>query len=137
VPYDFVYSADCSAFYFGYDYDCSYNFNINKQKGDKKSHHKSYQGISKPQQNIAENGLSNTKEEAAIDTNHPITRVPNQKKTKSSLSFWGKIKSIFGSNKKKKKPEKNHNNKNNRNRNKNLFALLILALMLILSEAFL
>jgi ribonuclease E len=95
------------------------NFNINKQKGDKKSHHKSYQGISKPQQNIAENGLSNTKEEAAIDTNHPITRVPNQKKTKSSLSFWGKIKSIFGSNKKKKKPEKNHNNKNNRNRNKN------------------
>jgi len=95
------------------------NFNINKQKGDKKSHHKSYQGISKPQQNIAENGLSNTKEAAAINTNHPTTRVPNQKKTTFSLSFWGKIKSIFDSNKKKNKPNKKHNNKkNNRNRNK-------------------
>lgn len=94
------------------------NFNINKQKGDKKSHHKSYQGISKPQQNIAENGLSSTKEAAAINTNHPTTRVPNQNKTKPSLSFWGKIKSIFDSNKKKNKPNKKHNNKNNRNRNK-------------------
>ena len=27
------------------------NFNINKQKGDKKSQHKSFQGISKPQIN--------------------------------------------------------------------------------------
>jgi ribonuclease E len=48
----------------------NYSTNINKQKGDKKSRHKSYQGISKPQQNIAENGLSSAKEAAAIDTNH-------------------------------------------------------------------
>ncbi len=97
------------------------NFTINKQKGIKKSHHKSYQGMSKPQQSIAANGLGNEKEEAAIKSNHPTTRVPNQKKKKekSSFSLWGKIKSMFGLNKKKKQPNKKRNNKNNRNRNRN------------------
>lgn len=94
------------------------HFNIKKQKGDKKSHHKSYQGISKPQKNIAENGLNNAKEEAVINTNHPTTRVPNQKKTKLSLFFWRRVKSIFDSNKKKKKASKKHNNTNHRNHNK-------------------
>ncbi len=93
------------------------NFNINKQKGDNKSRHKSYQGISKPQQNIAENGLSITKEKAAINTNHPTTRVPNQNKTKSLLSFWIKIKSIFTHNKKKKNTNRKYNNRRNRNKN--------------------
>lgn len=95
------------------------NFNINKQKGDKRSHHKSYQSMSKPQQNIAPNGLGNSKEKAVIKSNHPTTRVPNQKKKKYLLSFWAKIKSIFSLNKKKKQPNKKRNNKNNRNRNRN------------------
>lgn len=95
------------------------NFSINKQKGDKKSRHKSYQGMSKPQQNITTNGLGNDKEEAAIKSNHPTTRIPNQKKKKYLISLWTKVKSILNMNKKKKQPNKKRNNKNNRNRNRN------------------
>ena len=85
------------------------NFSINKQKGDKKSQHKSYQGISKPQYNLAENGLSQFSEEPVINVNRPNTRMP-----KIELSLIQKIKkALFGNNKKKS------NNKNNRNRNRN------------------
>ncbi len=85
------------------------NFSINKQKGDKKSQHKSYQGISKPQYNLAENGLSQFSEEPVINVNRPNTRMP-----KIELSLIQKIKkALFGNNKKKT------NNKNNRNRNRN------------------
>jgi ribonuclease E len=70
------------------------NFSINKQTKSKKSSHKSYQGISKPQYNLAENGLENNTEVAAINSNHPTTRKPNQKKVdaKPSFSLVGMIK---------------------------------------------
>lgn len=90
------------------------NFNINKQKGNKKSQHKSYQGISKPQYNLAENGLANTAEEPAINMNRPETRVPKKKQ----LSLIEKIKkALFGT--KKKKPNNKRGNQNNKNRNRN------------------
>ncbi|WXT99993.1 MAG: Ribonuclease E [Catillopecten margaritatus gill symbiont] len=102
------------------------NFNINKQKGDKKSHHKSYQGISKPQNTLADNGLSEDRETPAINSNHPTTRISEHKEhkkvtEKSSFSFWNAVKSFFiGGDKKKGQTEKKHNNKNrNRNRNRN------------------
>jgi ribonuclease E len=96
------------------------NFTITKQKGDKKQQHKSYQGISKPQYNLAENGLTNTVEVPAIDMNRPATRVPEKKQ----LSLIEKImKALFGTKKKKvkkKRPDQNNQNRNrNRNRNRN------------------
>ncbi|CAC9603916.1 Ribonuclease E (EC 3.1.26.12) [uncultured Gammaproteobacteria bacterium] len=104
------------------------NFSINKQTKSKKSSHKSYQGISKPQYNLAENGLENNTEVAAINSNHPTTRKPNQKKVevKPSFSLVGMIKSIFGLGEKgkkkksgKKQPNKNQNRNRNRNQNRN------------------
>ncbi|HAE04912.1 MAG TPA: ribonuclease, partial [Gammaproteobacteria bacterium] len=90
------------------------NFNITKQKGDKKQQHKSYQGISKPQYNLSENGLTNTTEDPAIDMNRPATRVPEKKQ----LSLLEKIKkALFGA--KKKKPNKKRPSQNNQNRNRN------------------
>ncbi|BBB23579.1 ribonuclease E [Isorropodon fossajaponicum endosymbiont JTNG4] len=88
------------------------NFTINKQKGDKKSQHKSYQGISKPQHVLAENGLSNQAEIPAINVNRPSTRVPEKQ-----ISLFEKIKNaLLG--KKKKQPNKHRTNPNNRNRNR-------------------
>ncbi|KAA0454970.1 MAG: Rne/Rng family ribonuclease [Candidatus Thioglobus sp.] len=101
------------------------NFSINKQKGTKNSHHKSYQGISKPQNTLAENGLNDVREIPAINTNHPTTQVPKHKSNRNnSFSFFAFIKSLFGITKKKKtnnrnRQNKNKNKNNNRNRNKN------------------
>ncbi|ONF42094.1 ribonuclease [Bathymodiolus thermophilus thioautotrophic gill symbiont] len=102
------------------------NFSISKQAGSKKSHHKSYQGISKPQYNLAENGLEDNAEIAAINSNHPTTRKPNQKKVKPSFSFMGMIKSTLGLGDKeqdkksnKKQPNKNQNRNRNKNQNRN------------------
>ncbi len=90
------------------------NFSITKQKGAKKSQHKSYQGISKPQYNLAENGLTDTAEIPAVNMNRPSTRVPETKQ----LSLIGKIiKALFGA--KKKKPKNKRPNQNNKNRNRN------------------
>jgi ribonuclease E len=91
------------------------NFTINKQKGDKKSQHKSYQGISKPQHTLAENGLADDSEIPAISMNRPQTRVPEVVKPK--LSLFARIKAALFS--KKKKTNKKKANANNRNRNKN------------------
>ncbi|QKQ23923.1 Rne/Rng family ribonuclease [Candidatus Ruthia endofausta] len=89
------------------------NFTINKQKkGDKKSQHKSYQGISKPQHVLAENGLSNQAEIPAINVNRPSTRVPEKK-----ISLFEKIKNALFE-KKKEQPNKRKINPNNRNRNR-------------------
>ncbi len=89
------------------------NFSISKQKGEKKSHHKSYQGISKPQYNLSENGLSTPSEAPVINVNRPNTRVPEKK-----LSLIEKIKkALFGT--KKKKPNNKRGNQNNRNKNRN------------------
>ncbi len=91
------------------------NFSINKQKGERKSQYKSYQGISKPQYNWAENNLNNMIEEPAISVNRPETQVPTKK-----LSLLEKIKVNLFANKKKKTNNKNPNRHNrNRGRNKN------------------
>ena len=102
------------------------NFNINKQKGDKRSHHKSYQAISKPQSNLAKNGLDNTKEVAAVNIDHPTTRIPAKKKqnkksssTTNSTSFFGWLTGVFSLGEKKKIPNKKRNNNRNRNKNQN------------------
>ena len=102
------------------------NFSINKQKTEKKSQHKSYQGLSKPQQNLAENGLSSAVEVPAININRPATQVPKQK-----TSIIDNIKTALFGDTKKPTPNKqsrgnkgrnrNHsrNNRNNNNRNRN------------------
>mgnify|MGYP001590002549 CR=1 FL=1 len=95
------------------------NFTINKQKGNKKSQHKSYQGISKPQQTLAENGLADESEIPAINMNRPKTRVPETAvKEVQKPSLFARIKAaLFG--KKKKKPNKRNNSSSNKNRNRN------------------
>ncbi|HIF47063.1 Rne/Rng family ribonuclease [Candidatus Thioglobus sp.] len=93
------------------------NFTINKQKGDKKSQHKSYQGISKPQHTLAENGLADDSETPAISMNRPQTRVPEAVKPK--LSLFARIKAALFSKKKKTNNKKASANNKNRNRNRN------------------
>ena len=102
------------------------NFSINKQKTEKKSQHKSYQGLSKPQQNLAENGLSSAVEVPAINLNRPATQVPKQK-----TSIIDNIKKALFGDTKKPTPNKqsrgnkgrnrnrSRNNRNNNNRNRN------------------
>ena len=102
------------------------NFSINKQKTEKKSQHKSYQGLSKPQQNLAENGLSSAVEVPAININRPATQVPKQK-----TSIIDNIKKALFGDTKKPTPNKqsrgnkgrnrnrSRNNRNNNNRNRN------------------
>ena len=94
------------------------NFSINKQKGSKKSQHKSYQGISKPQQTLAENGLADESEVPAVNMNRPQTRVPEKTKEVRKISLFARIKAaLFGGN--KRKPSQKKANTNNKNRNKN------------------
>ncbi|SMN12126.1 Ribonuclease E [uncultured Candidatus Thioglobus sp.] len=95
------------------------NFSINKQQGEKKSQHKSYQGISKPQHNLAENGLSEVKEVAAVNIDHPQTRIPEKKKTSEKSSFVEWLKGLFDIGKKKKANKRLNNNRNRNNRNRN------------------
>jgi ribonuclease E len=73
-------------------------FNITKQKGVKRSQHKSYQGISKPQDSL-DLGLTEKPAKAVITTNHPTTKKPEKK-----VSFFAKL---FGSKEKteEKKPQ--------------------------------
>ena len=92
------------------------NFSITKQKGDKKSQHKSYQGISKPQHVLAENGLADESEVPAVNMNRPKTRVPEIIKPK--LSLFAKIKAALFA-KKKTTNNQRKTNLNNRNRNRN------------------
>ncbi|MDC0964781.1 Rne/Rng family ribonuclease [Candidatus Thioglobus sp.] len=94
------------------------NFSITKQKGGKKSQHKSYQGISKPQHVLAENGLADESEVPAVNMNRPKTRVPETIKPK--LSLFAKIKAaLFGKKKKTNNQRKTNSNNRNRNRNRN------------------
>ena len=96
------------------------NFSINKQKGSKKSQHKSYQGISKPQQTLAENGLADESEIPEINMNRPKTRVPERVKEVQKPSLFARIKAaIFGKNKNKPNKKKANSNNKNRNRNRN------------------
>ncbi len=93
------------------------NFSISKQKGDKKSQHKSYQGISKPQHTLAENGLMDESEIPAISMNRPQTRVPEAIKPK--LSLFSRIKAALFSKKKTSNKKRANNNNRNKNRNRN------------------
>ena len=98
------------------------NYTITKQKGQRKSHHKSYQGISKAQQNIAENGLLNRAEEPVLSSNRPKDRIPEKE-----LSFFAKISKLLFNEKedsskithKPKNRNPNYNRNRNRNRNRN------------------
>ncbi len=55
------------------------NYSINKQKGEKKSQHKSFQGISKPQINPNEINFLEKPEKPVILSNHPSTKMPARK----------------------------------------------------------
>jgi ribonuclease E len=84
-------------------------FNITKQKGVKRSQHKSYQGISKPQDSL-DLGLIEKPTKAVITTNHPTTKKPEKK-----VSFFTKL---FGT-KKQSEDKKPRGRQQNRNRNQN------------------
>ena len=92
-------------------------FNITKQKGVKRSQHKSYQGISKPQ-NSLDLALTEKADKPAISLNLPTTKKPEKK-----ISFFAKL---FGAKEEaeSKKPQgkqsnRNRNQSRNRNRNQN------------------
>lgn len=90
------------------------NFSINKHKDDKQPQHKSYQGVSKPQHNLAENGLATPNEMPVININRPNTKVP-----KNKVSLLKRIKSLFSiktKTKPKKKARANPQNRRPRNR---------------------
>jgi ribonuclease E len=93
------------------------NFSINKQKGDKKSNHKSFQGISKPQINPNEINFFEKPEKPVILSNHPLTRMPIRK-----TSFMSKLSDMFSIEKPetpKQKSDRPQNKNQNRNRNRN------------------
>ena len=91
------------------------NFSISKQKGDKKPHHKSFQGISKPQINSNEINFFEKPEIPVISSNHPSTKIPERK-----VSFMSKVSEMFSIEKPEKPEEKSVKNQNkNQHRNKN------------------
>ena len=96
------------------------NYTLTKQKEEKKSHHKSYQGISKSQQNLADNGLDVIEERPAISGNRPKSKIPEKE-----VSFFTKLsKLLFSENNTDSAPSPSSNNDNrnrnsNRNRNRN------------------
>ena len=87
------------------------NFSINKQKSDKKSQHLSFQGVSKPQHSLAENGLNDIPEEAIVNITRPDTQKPKPKKSFFETVLGG----IFS--KKETTEQKKSNNNRNRRRN--------------------
>ena len=95
------------------------SFSINKQKGDKKSQHKSFQGISKPQINHNEINYLEKLEMPVILANHPSTKMPERK-----ASFMSKLSDMFSIEKQATPQQKttrpqNRNQNQNRNRNQN------------------
>ena len=95
------------------------SFSINKQKGDKKSQHKSFQGISKPQINHNEINYLEKLEIPVILANHPSTKMPERK-----ASFMSKLSDMFSIEKQATPQQKatrpqNRNQNQNRNRNRN------------------
>ena len=95
------------------------SFSINKQKGDKKTHHKSFQDISKPQINPNEINYLEKLEMPVILANHPSTKMPERK-----ASFMSKLSDMFSIEKQATPQQKatrpqNRNQNQNRNRNRN------------------
>jgi ribonuclease E len=89
------------------------NFSINNKKVDKKSQHKSFQGISKPQINPNEINYLEKVEIPIIDANRPSTKIPERK-----VSFMSKLSDMF-SVEKQEMPQQNSTRSQNRNQNQN------------------
>ena len=89
------------------------NFSINNKKVDKKSQHKSFQGISKPQINPNEINYLEEVEIPIIDANRPSTKIPERK-----VSFMSKLSDMF-SVEKQEMPQQNSTRPQNRNQNQN------------------
>ena len=89
------------------------NFSINNKKVDKKSQHKSFQGISKPQINPNEINYLEEVEMPIIDANRPSTKIPERK-----VSFMSKLSDMF-SVEKQEMPQQNSTRPQNRNQNRN------------------
>ena len=95
------------------------HYTVNKQKGNKSSHHKSFQAISKPQENPNVINYIDKPDIPAILTNQPSTKMPEKK-----VSFMSKLTEIFSSDKKvvqkpKKARSQNRSRSRNQNRNQN------------------
>lgn len=94
------------------------NWNISYKSNNKSSKNKSYQKITKPQNNIADNGLYQVPEEAIVNSFMPKTPKPIVK-----TGFLQKLKNKFFKSKKIKKQYKgkykygNNNNKRKNNQN--------------------
>ena len=96
------------------------HYTVNKQKGNKSSHHKSFQAVSKPQENPNVINYIDKPDIPAISTNQPSTKMPEKK-----VSFMSKLAEIFSSDKKVVQKSKNARPQNrNRNRNQNRNCLL-------------
>ncbi len=92
------------------------NYSINKQKGQKRSHHKSYQGISKPQINPNQEGLVEQPDLPVITYNHPITKKPEKKVSLFSKFLESLTVNSAEAEEKKVRPQ-NRNRNQNTNRN--------------------
>ena len=66
------------------------HYTVNKQKGNKSSHHKSFQAISRPQENPNVINYIDKPDIPAISTNQPSTKMPEKK-----VSFMSKLAEIF------------------------------------------
>ena len=89
------------------------HYTVNKQKGNKSSHHKSFQAISRPQENPNVINYIDKPDIPAISTNQPSTKMPEKK-----ISFMSKLAEIFSSEKKVAQKPKNARSQN-RNRSRN------------------
>ncbi len=89
------------------------SYTINKQKGQKRTHHRSYQGISKPQFNPNQAGLVEQPDLPAITSNHPTTKKPEKKV--SLFSKFLESLTVSSPEEEQKKPRQS-----NRNRNQNV-----------------
>ena len=96
------------------------HFTVNKQKRDKQSFHKSFQAISRPQENPNIINYIDKPDIPAISTNQPSTKMPEKK-----VSFMSKLTEIFSSEKKvvhkprnARPPSRNRNRNQNRGQNK-------------------
>ena len=89
------------------------HYTVNKQKGNKSSHHKSFQAISRPQENPNVINYIDKPDIPAISTNQPSTKMPEKK-----VSFMSKLAEIFSSEKKVAQKPKNARPQN-RNRSRN------------------
>ena len=94
------------------------DYSINKQKGNKRTHHRSYQGISKPQVSPIQAGLVEQPELPVVTDNHPTTKKPEKK-----VSLFSKFLESLTVNSTEEEPKKerqqNRNRGQNRNRNQN------------------